>query len=131
MGTTAAQRREAEFRAYAHDWDTAFLRALQAAADAVEGLRCLLRGHGALPSLHWDGDPHGAYSVGAGLRRIDGIPFAQLRAFAWLEYDRDSEDEALRRDERALDLELIAGPAPALVAALVVAGAAHHHATLA
>lgn len=128
MGTTTAQRREDELRAYAHDWDTAFERALQAAAGDVEGLECILRSGGTLPSLHWAGDTYGGYWVGAGLVHIAGVPVDQLRGFAWLHYTRGSEGGALQRDERPLDLGAIATPEPALVAALVVAAAQRHRA---
>jgi len=107
------------------DWEGNYTVALEAAAAAVPGLQCRIPPGQSLPSLQWEGDERGAYWASAGLS-------TNLQVFARLHYLRESADEEgpFERDEYPWATLNVGTSDPCLVAALMVAAAQHHRASL-
>lgn len=107
-------------------WEADYATALTAAADSVPGLLCRIPPGQSMPSLQWEGDDRGAYWAGAGL--VDNLAQVTVR----LHYLRESADEdgPFERDEYPLSTRNLGTLDPKLAAALVVAAAQYHRASL-
>jgi len=111
------------------DWAADFAIALAGAAQAVPGLLFRIPPGQDLPSLAWEGDTRGAYWVSAGLVHRGSGDLSQ--ASATLHYLREPADDGpFERDEYPLSTLNIGTRDPARVAALVVAAAQNHRASL-
>lgn len=111
------------------EWKCDFAAALHEAAATVPGLLCRIPPGQDLPSLAWEGDARGAYWASAGL--VDRGAGDLSQASATLHYLRDPADDGpFERDEYPLSTLNIGTRDPDRVAALLVAAAQHHRASL-
>lgn len=121
--TTDSTRRQQQ------EWGADFATALSEAAEAVPGLLFRIPPGQDLPSLAWEGDSRGAYWASAGL--VDRGSGDLSQASATLHYLRDpAADGPFERDEYPLSTLNIGTRDPGRVAALLVAAAQHHRASL-
>lgn len=110
------------------EWKADFAAALSEAASAVPGLLFRIPPGQDLPSLAWEGDVRGAYWASAGLVYRAGD---LSQASATLHYLREPADEGpFERDEYPLSTLNIGTRDPRRVAALLVAAAQDHRASL-
>jgi hypothetical protein len=111
------------------DWAADFIAALSEAAEAVPGLLFRIPPGQDLPSLAWEGDTRGAYWASAGLVDRGSGDLSQVSAT--LRYLREPADDGpFERDEYPLATFNIGTRDPSRVAALLVAAAQHHRASL-
>lgn len=117
---------EASVRQQMHDWEADYAAALSEASASVPGLLCRIPPGQSMPSLQWEGDHRGAYWAGAGL--VDNLSQVTAR----LHYLREpaNGEGPFERDENPLSTRDIGTLAPGLVAALMVAAAQYHRASL-
>ena len=106
-------------------WEADFASALSDAAAAVPGLLFRIPPGQSLPSLQWEGDARGAYWASAGLSTNLSQVSARLR------YLREPADDGpFERDEQPWATLNVGTRDPGLVAALMVAAAQYHRASL-
>lgn len=108
-------------------WEADYITALPEAASAVPGLLCRIPPGQSLPSLQWEGDARGAYWASAGL--VTNLTQVTVR----LHYLRDSdedEDVPFEVDSTPWSTRDVGTCDPKLVAALMVAAAQYHRASL-
>jgi hypothetical protein len=113
-------------------WERDFAIALFEKAGSARGLRCRIPPGQSLPALSWEGDPRGGYWVSAGLVHRGEGSHDLSEVAASLHYLREPEDgeSPFERDEWPMSTRDIGSRDPGCVAALLVAAAKHHRATL-
>jgi hypothetical protein len=121
--TTDSTRRQQQ------EWKRDLATALSEAACTVPGLLFRIPPGQDLPSLAWEGDTRGAYWASAGL--VDRGSGDLSQASATLHYLREpAGDGPFERDEYPLSTLNIGTRDPRRVAALLVAAAQDHRASL-
>ena len=122
--------RDDQIRRQMREWEGDFATALSDAAAAVPGLLFRIPPGQSLPSLLWEDDTRGAYWASAGLvRDTFGENLSQVSAR--LRYLREPADDGpFERDEQPWATLNVGTRDPGLVAALMVAAAQYHRASL-